>query len=128
MAAIRTLSRAGRALRGPSAALFLALSGCSYFTDEPGFVDILPPAHDEVELRLDSDLGIYYVVGYDDHYFHGNRYYRYSREVWWVSPQLKGPWASTEMAELPAGLYAIGVDYADARQNTPPAKPDASTP
>lgn len=57
-----------------------------------------------VDLRFDSDLALYVVVGELDHYFHKNEFYRLYESVWEVAAALEGPWSSVSAGHLPPGL------------------------
>jgi hypothetical protein len=59
-----------------------------------------------VDLIFDAGLGVYVVVGYDQHYFHGKRFYRRGGSGWLASAQVRGPWLSVELSAVPAGLVA----------------------
>ena len=68
------------------------------------------PAHgyrhkhgDGVDLVFDSKLGVYIVVGYEDHYFNGSRYFRW-RDGWQVGTKLRGDWSAISARDLPPGL------------------------
>lgn len=57
-----------------------------------------------VELVFDSALGVYVVVGLPNHYFHGDRFYRYADGRWMIGIAADGPWVHAEWRDLPAGL------------------------
>jgi len=60
--------------------------------------------HDGVDLIFDSGLGVYVVVGWPDHYWYGDRYYRFSSGTWMASSHLDGGWAGCAPSGVPAGL------------------------
>ena len=69
------------------------------------------PAHgyrhkhpDGVELVYKSNIGVYVVVGYSDHYFYKDRYYRLRNGSWEVSVHIDGNWKSTSEKKIPSGL------------------------
>jgi hypothetical protein len=57
-----------------------------------------------VELRFDTGLGVYVVVGHDGHYFHADRFYRVSKGVWYSSAEFKLGWVTISTRDLPPGL------------------------
>jgi hypothetical protein len=61
-------------------------------------------AHGGVDLIFDSGLGVYVVVGWPDHYWHLDRYYRFANGLWMVSARIDGGWADCEPGRIPDGL------------------------
>ena len=57
-----------------------------------------------VELRFDSGLGVYVVVGHGGHYFYGDRYFRQFGGDWRVSVSIDGPWAAVQVDAVPPGI------------------------
>lgn len=57
-----------------------------------------------VELVFDGDLGVYVVVGLEQHYFLDDTYYRLQGGDWQVSFGLDGPWKAASPRALPPGL------------------------
>ena len=69
------------------------------------------PAHgyrhkhpDGVELVYKSNLGVYVVVGYSDHYYYNDRYYRSRNSSWEMSVHIDGKWKSVSEKKIPQGL------------------------
>ncbi len=69
------------------------------------------PAHgyrhkhpDGVELVYKSNIGVYVVVGYPEHYFLKDKYYRLNNGSWEVSFNIKREWAPVSDKKLPSGL------------------------
>lgn len=60
--------------------------------------------HGGEELVYKSDIGVYVVVGYPDHYFNKDRYYRLNNASWEVSLSLEGKWKPVSKKKLPKGL------------------------
>jgi len=58
------------------------------------------------ELRFDSDLGVYVVVGHADVYFHDGWFLRDRGGIWQVSVTLAGPWEPRPAEWVPRGLRA----------------------
>jgi len=56
------------------------------------------------DLVYDRRLGAYTVPGRPHHYYHGDRYYRRTRDGWQSSDRLDGHWRSTSDRGLPQGL------------------------
>ena len=74
-----------------------------------------PPAHARangyrnkqvagVELSYDSGLGLYIVVGRENHYYHNGYFYRHQGAVWQISSEPNGGWRSVSKESLPSGL------------------------
>lgn len=58
------------------------------------------------ELRFDSDLGVYLVVGQTDVYFYDGLFVRVRSGMWQVSATLAGPWEPKAAEWVPPGLRA----------------------
>ena len=74
-----------------------------------------PPAHARahgyrrkqvagVELSYDSGLGLYIVVGRNNHYYHNGHFYRCQGTVWEISSEPNGGWRVISKESLPVGL------------------------
>ncbi len=75
-----------------------------------------PPAHapahghrrnhhqSNAELRFDSDLGVYIVLGQSDIYFHDGWFIRIRSGIWEVSATLDGSWEPKAAEWVPPGL------------------------
>jgi hypothetical protein len=74
-----------------------------------------PPAHARahgyrnkqvagVELSYDSGLGLYVVIGRDNHYYTGGYFYRCQGAVWEISSDPNSGWRSISRESLPPGL------------------------
>lgn len=61
-----------------------------------------------VELVYNSELGVYVVIGFPDHYFCQDHYFRLAGENWEISTHITGPWIVAENNVLPAGLKVKG--------------------
>jgi hypothetical protein len=57
-----------------------------------------------VDLIFDSGLGVYVVVGWPDHYWHHDHYYRWVDGGWLISARLDGGWAACSDGRVPPGL------------------------
>jgi hypothetical protein len=57
-----------------------------------------------VDLVFDSGLGVYVVVGWPDHYWYQDHYYRWVDGVWMISVQLDAGWITCSSAKVPQGL------------------------
>jgi hypothetical protein len=57
-----------------------------------------------VDLVFDSGLGVYVVVGWPDHYWYQDRYYRWVDGVWMASAQLDAGWLTCSSGKVPPGL------------------------
>jgi hypothetical protein len=57
-----------------------------------------------VELVYESNIGAYVVVGYTDHYFYRDKYYRFGGASWEVSLNIKKGWEPVSAKKLPPGL------------------------
>ena len=57
-----------------------------------------------VELRYDSGLGVYVVVGIERLFFQGTLYYRLDGDRWYSGARPEGPWESLSASVLPPGL------------------------
>jgi hypothetical protein len=61
-----------------------------------------------VELVYNSGLGVYVVVGFSNHYYSEDHYFRLSGENWEISTHIKGPWIVSSIDVLPSGLKVKG--------------------
>ena len=78
--------------------------------------------HEGAELVFDAGLGVYVVVGYENSYFHEDRYYRHRDGRWVMSAHLRGPWLTAAVGDLPVGLRSKGEGKHRGRGQGPPAK------
>lgn len=62
--------------------------------------------HGEAELRFDSGLGVYVVIGHPGIYVHDGWYLRFHSGRWLVSASLDGPWKMRRASWVPPGLRA----------------------
>ncbi|SPD72837.1 conserved exported hypothetical protein [uncultured Desulfobacterium sp.] len=69
------------------------------------------PAHgyrykhsDGVELEYNAHSGMYAVIGYDNHYYRDNNFFRIVDGVWNKSEHISGPWLPAPKSILPPGL------------------------
>lgn len=60
--------------------------------------------HREAELRFDSGLGVYVVIGHPGIYVHDGWYVRFDSGSWLVSASLEGPWKPRRSSWVPPGL------------------------
>lgn len=81
-----------------------------------------------VELVFDTHLGVYVVVGHEDHYFYEDHYYRYLEGVWQVSVAIDGPWGVAKPGQLPPGLRKHRAKKHDGKRWGPRHGPPASLP
>ncbi len=58
------------------------------------------------ELAFDSRLGLYAVVGWEDHFFSEGHFYRLVDSIWQVSVRIDGGWVTARSTALPKGLAA----------------------
>ncbi len=74
-----------------------------------------PPAHapahgyhrnrtGDIDLAYDPTWDVYVVVGWSDHYYYNNRFYRLSGIEWQVSATMDGGWVRISDDRLPPGL------------------------
>lgn len=61
-----------------------------------------------VELVYDSELGVYVVIGFPNHYFYEGHYFRLGGEDWEISMHIEGPWIVAANDVLPSGLKFKG--------------------
>ena len=61
-------------------------------------------SHAGVELVFDSDLGVYLVVGWHDHFYAEGRFYRFAEDGWQISTELEESWHQVLGPALPPGL------------------------
>lgn len=57
-----------------------------------------------VELVYNSGLGVYVIVGFPNHYYCEDHYFRLSGYQWEISSHIKGPWILAPDEVLPYGL------------------------
>jgi hypothetical protein len=74
------------------------------------------------ELRFDSRLGVYIVVGHTDVYFHDGWFLRVRSGVWEVSATLGGPWKPKSAEWVPPGLHSKPHAKKPKARNRGPAK------
>lgn len=60
-----------------------------------------------VELVYNSELGVYVVIGFPNHYFCRDHYFRLGGENWEISTHIKGPWI-VAANDVPSGLKLKG--------------------
>jgi hypothetical protein len=60
--------------------------------------------HHGVELVFDSQLGVYVVVGWEEHFFYKDHFYRLVNGRWELSARLDGGWGKVKSGKLPKGL------------------------
>lgn len=58
----------------------------------------------EIQLVFDSNMGVYIVSGYTEHYYYHNRYYRWNNGSWQTSPKINRGWSSAPEKTIPPGL------------------------
>ncbi len=56
------------------------------------------------EVRYDSHLGVYLVVGMPNYYYLDNQYYRYDNNRWYYSQNVNKGWRDYDERRLPPGL------------------------
>ena len=59
---------------------------------------------DGVELVFDAGLDVYVVVGLPGHYWHADRYLRWTDSAWSVSYRIDGDWVAISSDRIPPGL------------------------
>jgi hypothetical protein len=69
------------------------------------------PAHgyrckhdDGVDLEYNTHSGMYVVIGFDNHYFRDNNFFRIIDGTWKKSEHISGPWLPAPKSILPPGL------------------------
>jgi hypothetical protein len=60
--------------------------------------------HGNHDLRYDGGLGAYVVLGYDNHFYLDNAYFRYREGNWQISAQLDDGWKHVDDYRVPVGL------------------------
>lgn len=75
-----------------------------------------------VELRFDSRLDVYVVLGHTDLYFHDGAFIRFRNGTWQVSASLGGPWEYKPAGWVPPGLRAKHHARAGKQRGSHPAK------
>lgn len=73
--------------------------------------------HHGVELVYDSELGVYVVVDFPDHFYFKGRYYRFGELHWEVGVHIDGPWESISAETLPPGLRGKGKGKGKTREH-----------
>jgi hypothetical protein len=97
------------------ASVVIALSACSMMIHPEGEGGGGPPPnapaggyqHERsggIRLVFDSNIGVYVVSGYTEHYYYHNRYYRWNNGSWQTSPKINRGWSSAPEKTLPPGL------------------------
>ena len=101
--------------------IVVTLGGCHgvFLAPRPGAPVVVnqpgPPSHapapgyrrkhqSGAELRFDSNLDVYIVVGHTDVYFHDGWFIRIRSGIWQVSAILDGPWKPKAAKRVPPGL------------------------
>jgi hypothetical protein len=57
-----------------------------------------------IQLVFDSNIGVYVVSGYTEHYYYHNRYYRWNNGSWQTSTKINRGWGSAPERTIPPGL------------------------
>ena len=99
-------------LTGCSGAVFMPLPGWPLVVHESGPPPHAPAhghrrkhhRHHDQELRFDSNLGVYVVVGLTEVYFSNDSFIRLRGDGWQVSASLDGPWDARAEDRIPPGL------------------------
>jgi hypothetical protein len=60
--------------------------------------------HHHHDLRYDAGLGVYVVLGYDDHFFLDDLYFRYRSGHWQASASLDDGWRDCDENRVPSNL------------------------
>jgi hypothetical protein len=63
--------------------------------------------HHGVEVRFDTGLGVYVVVGHPGRYFDGAHYFRLADGGWQLSVQLDRGWKPARSRQVPPGLLKV---------------------
>lgn len=96
-----------------SALFVLLLSGCVAHPHHYGYEQGPPPhapahgyraKHRHHDLVYDSHLGVYVVLGYDDHYYLDDHYYRFHDGFWLHSRHLDDDWRRIDYDHVPRKL------------------------
>ena len=75
-----------------------------------------------VDLVFNAGFGVYVVVGYENHYFSREHFYRGSGSDWQMSTHIRGSWISIDVSRLPSGLAARSGKKHRGHAAPPPAK------
>lgn len=79
--------------------------------------------HVDVELIFDTGLGVYVVVGYPNHYWDGDHFFRWIEGRWQISADFHNGWAAVRSQNLPPGLAKkYGAHPGKGKGHGPPAK------
>ena len=68
-----------------------------------------------VELVYDSKMGVYVIVGFPNHYYYNDHYFRLGNDTWEISAHIKGPWIVASEDVLPSGLKSKGIGKVKAK-------------
>lgn len=80
-------------------------------------------AHGELELRFDSSLGVYVVVGLPDLYFYADHYFRLGTSGWEISVRHDSGFVLAAQSQVPPGLIKAKGKQAKGKKSHPvPAK------
>lgn len=60
--------------------------------------------HDGVDLRYDTKLGLYVVIGHRDTWFVDDLYLRWTKGAWQSSVRIGGNWAAMSVEKIPESL------------------------
>ena len=92
---------------------FLALSAC-VATPTPRGEVYAPPPHSPApgyqqmyrghDIRFDAGLGVYVVMDLPNYYYFDGNYYKYHRDHWYSSHDMKSKWRDYDERKLPPGL------------------------
>ncbi|MFW5450590.1 MAG: hypothetical protein ACKE9I_03230 [Methylophagaceae bacterium] len=61
--------------------------------------------HKKHNMSYDSGLGAYIILGWDNHYFDNNVYFRYRNGAWQASVNLNSGWHDADRYAVPAKLW-----------------------
>jgi hypothetical protein len=73
--------------------------------------------HDDVELRYDSSVQVYVVVGRRDHYFIDDYYFRVTDGGWYSCRSVSGPWVRCSVDRVPPGLSKRHAHHEDGKKS-----------
>jgi len=93
----------------------LSLAGCAHQHSDDRYYDRGPPPHAPAHgyrakhhrhnMMYDNRLGAYVVLGYDDHYYLDDRYYRYRDGGWWFNVDIDSrDWRHIDANRVPHKL------------------------
>jgi hypothetical protein len=57
-----------------------------------------------MQLVYESNMGVYVVSGYTEHYYYHGRYYRWNNDSWQASSNINRGWAKAPEKTVPPGL------------------------